>query len=368
MTKKNPLRGEERKIVSTRVYRSEFANFVKICKAEGNKSVNNKMREMIREEIERNFGDIFAEQEEKKATSAKPKKTAHFKYQFTGTFDPSFSPFDMKEYEKKKYLEGILPKIEELREEIKKNKKLTRKEKASNFEFMMNTKSNHRNWTFEYENGEVYPKDIDEPDIRIIQYAEPHVFITDLYDEDKDWYHMPNLIKEFADESYLSYQLGLFLSSIASAINCGEYILKYEYLRYLNKTDKTKAEEKSKDTRFSLGSFIYQNNNYLEELNLKKFHSIIEYLNDVRISLYHFSPDKEDKVTAKGQLEIEKHARLSDDMALPIVAFRVYSIMMELINNFYGRENAVKYAEECVADWMKKRGLKKEDLMKEMKK
>jgi len=54
MVKKNPLRGEERKIVSTRVYRSEFANFVKICKAEGNKSVNNKMREMIREEIERN--------------------------------------------------------------------------------------------------------------------------------------------------------------------------------------------------------------------------------------------------------------------------------------------------------------------------
>ena len=40
----------------------------------------------------------------------------------------------------------------------------------------------------------------------------------------------------------------------------------------------------------------------------------------------------------------------------------------ELINHFYGKENAVKYAEECVADWMKKRGLKKEDLTKEMKK
>lgn len=53
MTKKNPLRGEERKIVSTRVYRSEFANFIKICKAEGNKSVNTKIREMIKEEIER---------------------------------------------------------------------------------------------------------------------------------------------------------------------------------------------------------------------------------------------------------------------------------------------------------------------------
>ena len=42
--------------------------------------------------------------------------------------------------------------------------------------------------------------------------------------------------------------------------------------------------------------------------------------------------------------------------------------MMELINNFYGKENSVKYADECVTDWMKKRGLKKEDLVKEIKK
>jgi len=366
-SKENSLRGEERKIVSTRVYRSEFANFIRLCQAEG-KSVNNKMREMIREEIERNFGDIFDEPQKNANSLKSNKKQADFKYQFSGEFDPTFSPIDMNEYEKKKYLEGILPKIEKLKEEVKKNKKQIKKEKIKNFEFMMNTKSNHRNLTFEYENGEVYPKDIEEPDIRIIQYAEPHVFVTDLFDEDKDWYHMLNLIKEFADESYLSYQLGLFLSSIASAINCCEYVLKYEYLRHLNKTDKTKAEEKSKDTRFSLGSFIHQNNNYLDELSIKKFNSIIEYLNDVRISLYHFSPDKEDKATAEGELEIEKHARLSDDMALPIVAFRIYSIMMELINHFYGKENAVKYAEECVADWMKKRGLKKEDLMKEIKK
>ena len=366
MVKNNPLRGEERKIVSTRVYRSEFANFVKLCQSE-DKTVNTKMREMIIEEIERNFGDIFTEVSKEKGILKTNKKQADFKYQFTGTFDTSFSPFDMGEYEKLRYIKGILLKIEELKKEIRKNKKLTRKEKIKNFEFMINTKSNHRNWTFEYENGDIYPKDIEEPDIRVIQYAEPHVFVTDLYDEDKDWYHMPSLIRGFADEAYLSYQSGFFLSSIASAINCCEYILKYEYLRHLNKTDKTKAEEKSKDTRFSLGSFIHQNNNYLDELNLKKFHSIIEYLNDVRISLYHFSPDKEDKATAKGQLEIEKHARLSDNMALPIVAFRIYSTMMELINHFYGKENAVKYAEECVADWMKKRGLKKEDLMKEMK-
>ena len=94
MTKKNPLRGEERKIVSTRVYRSEFANFVKICKAEGNKSVNNKMREMIREEIERNFGDIFDEPQKNTSSLEPNKKQADFKYQFSGEFDPTFSPFD----------------------------------------------------------------------------------------------------------------------------------------------------------------------------------------------------------------------------------------------------------------------------------
>lgn len=290
------------------------------------------------------------------------KKKADFKYEFSGEFDPTFSPIDIKEYEKKKYLEGILPKIEKLKEEIKKNKKPTKKEKMENFKFLMRTKSNHRTWTFEYENGEVYPKNIEEPDIRVIQYAEPHVFITDLYEEDKDWYHMPNLIRGFAEEAYLSYQLGLFLSSIASTINCCEYILKYEYLRHLNKTDKTKAEEQSKDKYFTLGTFIQNGNKHLEELKIKNFHNSIEYLNDVRISLYHFNSDKEGKAISKGELEIEKHAPLSDDMVLPIVSFRIYSIMGELINNFYGKENAVNYAEECVADWMKKRGLNKEDL------
>ncbi|MBS3076230.1 hypothetical protein J4481_00625 [Candidatus Pacearchaeota archaeon] len=363
----NSLRGEERRVISTKLYRPEFVNFMKLCEDE-NKSVHAKLREMIGEEIKKNFGDIFTELQKKVPISKPDKEQADFKYQFSGEFDPTFSPIDMKEYEKKKYLEGILPKIEKLKEEVKKNNNPTKKEKIENFEFMMNTKSNHRNWTFEYENGEIYPKDVEEPDIRIIQYAEPHVFVTDLYDEDKDWYHMPNLIRGFAEEAYLSYQLGLFLSSIASAINCCEYILKYEYLRHLNNTDKTKAEEKSKDKYFTLGTFIQNGNKQLEELKINNFQSSIEYLNDVRISLYHFSPDKEGKATAKGKLEVEKHAHISDDMVLPIVSFRIYSIMMELINNFYGKENSVKYADECVTDWMKKRGLKKEDLVKEIKK
>ena len=51
----NPLWGEERKIVSTRIYRPEFASFAKVCELEG-KSVNTKLREMIAEEIKKKFG------------------------------------------------------------------------------------------------------------------------------------------------------------------------------------------------------------------------------------------------------------------------------------------------------------------------
>ena len=51
--KNNPLSGEERKIVSTRLYKSEFLYFKKACEREG-KKVNTKLREMIREEIEKN--------------------------------------------------------------------------------------------------------------------------------------------------------------------------------------------------------------------------------------------------------------------------------------------------------------------------
>ena len=52
--KNHPLSGEERKIVSTRLYKTEFLYFKKICEREG-KSVNTKLREMIRKEI--NLGD-----------------------------------------------------------------------------------------------------------------------------------------------------------------------------------------------------------------------------------------------------------------------------------------------------------------------
>ena len=148
-------------------------------------------------------------------------KKADFVYQGTFSFEP-LDPQKQIEYEKLKYQKGIIPNIKELEKEIKKNKKETQKEKQKTFKFLMQTRNNHRTWKFEYENGEVYPKDVSLPNIRYIQYAELHVIITDWYDENPDWYRMPKLIKGFAEESYLSYEQGLWFSSIASAINCCE--------------------------------------------------------------------------------------------------------------------------------------------------
>ena len=58
--KNHPLSGEERKIVSTRLYQSEFLYFKKICEKEG-KTVNAKLKEIIREEIKKKFGGILGE-------------------------------------------------------------------------------------------------------------------------------------------------------------------------------------------------------------------------------------------------------------------------------------------------------------------
>ena len=59
--KNHPLSGEDRKIVSTRLYQSEFLYFKKICEKEG-KTVNAKLKEIIREEIKRKFGNILEEE------------------------------------------------------------------------------------------------------------------------------------------------------------------------------------------------------------------------------------------------------------------------------------------------------------------
>ena len=282
---------------------------------------------------------------------------ADFEYGGLIKFDPEFNPLDQMEYEKQKYKKGILPKLKEIEE--------GKEEEIDDSEvkdFLLRTKDNHRNTKFKYENGEVYPKDVSFPDIRFIQYAEPHVLITDLYDKKEEWYSLREIIKDFAEESYLSYEQGLWFASISSAINCCEYILKYELFRYLNQNNKEELEKVSKDYYLTLGKIKDNIYGCLDLLSIREmFFDKIDYLNLVRNSIYHFNPEKSKKVSEKGVLEIEKNAPITDDYVKPIITFKVYSIMIDLINHFYNRENSIKFIRECIDDWMKKRNLTKED-------
>lgn len=58
MSNKNPLRGEERRVISTKLYRPEFANLMKICDAEG-KKINAKLRELVQKEINEKLGGVL---------------------------------------------------------------------------------------------------------------------------------------------------------------------------------------------------------------------------------------------------------------------------------------------------------------------
>jgi len=61
--KNHPLSGEERKIVSTRLYASEFLYLKKICEKEG-KTVNAKLKELVLREIKEKFGSILEHKKE----------------------------------------------------------------------------------------------------------------------------------------------------------------------------------------------------------------------------------------------------------------------------------------------------------------
>ena len=289
------------------------------------------------------------------------KKKADFVYSHSGSFKPLDGEMRL-ELEKHKYLKGVLPRIESLKNEIEQdiNEDVNKKEV---FEFLKNSRSNYKNITFEHEDGEIYPKEIEPPQITYIPPAEPHIIITDWYENDYDWYKMREIIESFAEESFLCYEMGLWYSSLASAINRCEYALKYEVLRKRFKIDKFEAEKLSLDKKFSLGSFTF-NKKYLDEINLEELHDKIKYLNDIRISLYHFSPEKNKKISSQGEIDVERHSPLSDEFGVPVIAYRVYSIMKKLLSKLYNRNKAIKFFEEGISEWITMRRLKKEDLKK----
>ena len=55
MENKEPARKDENKVVMSKLPRDEFANFKKLCDFE-EKTINKKLRELINQEINKNYG------------------------------------------------------------------------------------------------------------------------------------------------------------------------------------------------------------------------------------------------------------------------------------------------------------------------
>ncbi|MEM0143234.1 MAG: hypothetical protein QXL94_04710 [Candidatus Parvarchaeum sp.] len=269
------------------------------------------------------------------------------------------SPRLMLAYEREKYKKGILPKIKELEKELKSKREKEDKPPKDYAQELFKQKLQGRDLTIKYENGDVYPKEIRPPSIYYIQEPEPHVLITGESDVEEDWYRLHDIIKDFAEEAFLAYDIGCWLASISSSVNCCEYILKYELFRKLNGSDKAKLKAALTDKNLTFGKLITDGYyNCLGELGITPFYSKLDYLNAVRVSIYHSNPAKEKKVRQQGEIQVEQSAPITNEIAMPIIAFRAYEIMLDLINTFYTKEKALEYWKEGVADWKRKRNIK----------
>ena len=278
-----------------------------------------------------------------------------------GDDEDGLSKEDILEYEKLRYEKSVLPAIKELERQIKAGK-LHDDLPRDFLDGLKEEKQNQRDLKIDYE-GEVYPKDIEPASIvlhpNFIQFPEPHVIITDQSDADEEWYRLSSVIPHFAEESYLTYEQGCWLASISSSINCCENILRYELFRKLKTTDPAKLNDAVQDSGLTLGALINPNNAYncLGLIGIQQFHDKLDNLNTVRIAIYHASAEKAEAVRQKGDMEVEKIGPLTDDLVMPIIAFKVYDIMYGLIDLFYSKQKALEYWKEGIADWKRKRNL-----------
>jgi hypothetical protein len=290
---------------------------------------------------------------------------------FIGAFDMSegedeegeddLTEKDILTIEKKRYKYSVSLAIKTLEKEVKKGK-LQDDLPADFLDGLREEKLNHRNLRIDYE-GEVYPKDI-RPAIIVlhpnyIPFPEPHVIVTDQSDSDEEWYRLSSVIPHFAEEAYLTCEQGSWLASISSSVNCCENILRYELFRRLKNTDPSKLQEALQDKGLTLGALINPNSQYncLDVLSIQSFYNELDYLNLVRVAIYHASAEKAEEVRRRGSVVVEQIGPITDDLVIPIVAYKVYDIMFKLIDHFYNKRKALEYWKEGVADWQRKRKL-----------
>lgn len=234
--------------------------------------------------------------------------------------------------------------------------------------------------------GHFYPYPISVPGIAHIQYPEPHVLITDLYDDQQDWYHIRGLIGEFARQSFVCYNKGLYFASTAASISCVELTLKYECIR--NGKDPHTLEG-----NWTLGTAIIdcQKKGLFVEFDTK-----LNLINKARNGIFHFNPKKLreaittiknniDEINSANNPDVEikrmglvydgEIGRLVDESELPpddplteltnfewsVIAYYSYELMNEIGRSIYGIEKKHEKYQESLADYSRRDQISKDD-------
>jgi hypothetical protein len=230
----------------------------------------------------------------------------------------------------------------------------------------------------EDDDGTFYPKKIPVPAIEYVPPAEPHILITDLYENPQDWYHISELINEFAKQSFASYYNGLYFASFTLSTSCLELTLKYELLR-----NKIIEPSKLEESNYTFGKAIEQ----IDKLGISKYKSRLDITHTLRNGMFHFnpkklreslisigkelySPDKMESIPSIiGSMDgsaIEEFQEndflpdmsyLLDNTEWSKIAFFTYTLMYDITKQLYGKENKIKYVKEGLEDYHRKKNL-----------
>jgi queuine/archaeosine tRNA-ribosyltransferase len=116
-------------------------------------------------------------------------------------------------------------------------------------------------------------------------------------------------------------------------------------------------KKKKNEPQFALGFFTGTNSKNLAKLRIKeKFEKRLNYINNVRIALYHFNTKKIKALQKKGKTQLEKITNpITSELQISITAYRTYNIMKELIENLYNDKTRIKFIKEGLEDYEKKR-------------
>jgi hypothetical protein len=192
----------------------------------------------------------------------------------------------------------------------------------------------------EDKDGSYYPKEIKVPDIDYIPPAEPHILITDWYENPEIWYYMIELIPKLAEQAFCCYSRGLYLASFLCSLNCIELTLKYEYVRKL-KTPKILEEQ-----HFTLGTIIKKEE--LKKIRLAKYSKSLEILNSGRIGLLHFNPGRLISITS--ELGIDEIP--TDNLFVwSKFAYFAYNLMYEITSKLYGKKRRSYHIKRGLEDY-----------------